>query len=66
MRHGHHIPKHVRPAWARRALEILRASPNRNQALFVIAAEFSISNSTARNLISYGHFLEREQAQNAG
>lgn len=66
MKHGHNIPKRKRPKMALHALEILRAAPTRADALREIEAKFSVSNPTARNLISYGHFLEREAAQSAG
>jgi hypothetical protein len=59
MKHGHAIPKDKRPAMARRALEIFQASSSRAEALLTIQVEFDVSEPTARNLVSFGRWLQR-------
>jgi hypothetical protein len=46
---------------AARALTIYRAAKSRTAALLDIQAEFDISEPTARNLVNYGGYLERQE-----
>lgn len=52
------IPKDKRPAMALRALELFRAADSRARGLEAVEDEFDVSNPTARNLVSYGRWLE--------
>ena len=58
MKRSIHIPKADRPAMAKRALEISRQHRVVNHAVAEIGELFDVSEPTARNMISYGLYLE--------
>lgn len=62
MKHGQHIDPLQRPMMARRALELFEAEEKRSVGLAVVQDEFDVSESTARNLVSYGRFLKAQQS----
>jgi hypothetical protein len=62
MRHGVRLPADKRDGMARRALELFEAKKRRCDGLLAIAVEFEVSETTARNLVSRGRYLKRNEA----
>ncbi len=58
MKHGIRLPPEKRPAMALRALQIFDKARTRADALAMIAAEFDVSEPTARNLVGFGRYLK--------
>jgi hypothetical protein len=64
MKHGVHIPASERDDMARLAIG-LTASMSEAEAKKTICGMFQVSEPTARNLISRGRFLSRQDLENA-
>jgi hypothetical protein len=47
---------------ARRALVLFAKAANRAEGLAAVEGAFDVSTPTARNLVSYGNFLARQDA----
>lgn len=62
MKHGVHLPADKRDGMARRALDLFEAKKRRCDGLLAIEVEFEVSESTARNLVSRGRYLKRNEA----
>ena len=61
MKRANRFPTADRPAIARRALEIFEREPNRARGLYAVIDALGVSNPTARNLVSYGRYLRRQE-----
>lgn len=61
MKHGVRFPASTRDEIARLALELFERERERARGLDAVQEAFDVSEPTARNLVSHGRYLRRQE-----